>query len=167
MCIVGYLPPVCDPRNNHLLVDGGYVDLVPATDLVQAGCNKVIAVIVNSSSIGLYRGNYGSFISAITAFLYRWLPFHNNNLPTYFSLISHLSFISSTLALKSLKEYDNRIHFLSPNVQMYNTYDFKMFQVICDRGTTCAREFLETMNCLDCLGGASNSCTRCNNSSND
>lgn len=29
MTLIGYMPPISDPINNHLLVDGGYVDLTP------------------------------------------------------------------------------------------------------------------------------------------
>ena len=29
MTLIGYLPPVCDPVDDHLLADGGYTDLVP------------------------------------------------------------------------------------------------------------------------------------------
>ena len=29
MSIIGYLPPVSDPYDDHLLADGGYADLVP------------------------------------------------------------------------------------------------------------------------------------------
>lgn len=29
MSLSGYLPPLCDPKDGHLLLDGGYVNNVP------------------------------------------------------------------------------------------------------------------------------------------
>ena len=29
MSISGYLPPLCDPVDGHLLLDGGYVSVLP------------------------------------------------------------------------------------------------------------------------------------------
>ena len=33
MSLSGYLPPLCDPVDGHLLLDGGYVNNLPGTDL--------------------------------------------------------------------------------------------------------------------------------------
>lgn len=30
MSLAGYLPPLCDPMDGHLLLDGGYVNNLPA-----------------------------------------------------------------------------------------------------------------------------------------
>lgn len=30
MSLAGYLPPLCDPSDGHLLLDGGYVNNLPA-----------------------------------------------------------------------------------------------------------------------------------------
>lgn len=29
MSLSGYLPPLCDPKDGHLLLDGGYVNNLP------------------------------------------------------------------------------------------------------------------------------------------
>lgn len=34
MSLAGYLPPLCDPEDGHLLVDGGYVNNLPGTVVV-------------------------------------------------------------------------------------------------------------------------------------
>ena len=33
MSISGYLPPLCDPVDGHLLLDGGYVNNLPGKDI--------------------------------------------------------------------------------------------------------------------------------------
>ena len=47
MTLSGYLPPLCDPRDGHLLVDGGYVNNLPADIMAQRmGAQTIIAVDV-------------------------------------------------------------------------------------------------------------------------
>lgn len=45
MTLTGYLPPICDPADGHMLVDGGYVDVLPV-DVMRSkmGANTIIAV---------------------------------------------------------------------------------------------------------------------------
>ncbi|KAE9551779.1 hypothetical protein FO519_005016 [Halicephalobus sp. NKZ332] len=44
MSLAGYLPPLCDPNDSHLLLDGGYVNNVPADVMRSIGARVVIAV---------------------------------------------------------------------------------------------------------------------------
>ena len=37
MSLSGYLPPLCDPVDGHLLLDGGYVNNLPGTVPVYTG----------------------------------------------------------------------------------------------------------------------------------
>ena len=47
MTLSGYLPPLCDPVDGHLLVDGGYVNNLPADIMAQRmGAQTIIAVDV-------------------------------------------------------------------------------------------------------------------------
>ena len=47
MTLSGYLPPMCDPLDGHLLVDGGYVNNLPADIMHQRmGAQTIIAVDV-------------------------------------------------------------------------------------------------------------------------
>jgi predicted acylesterase/phospholipase RssA len=32
MSLAGYMPPLCDPDDGHLLLDGGYVNNLPGTN---------------------------------------------------------------------------------------------------------------------------------------
>ena len=34
MSLSGYLPPLCDPKDDHLLMDGGYINNLPGGPLV-------------------------------------------------------------------------------------------------------------------------------------
>ena len=36
MSLSGYLPPLCDPKDGHLLLDGGYVNNLPGECILYA-----------------------------------------------------------------------------------------------------------------------------------
>lgn len=66
MSIGGYVPPLCDPKDGHLLLDGGYVNNVPADVMHQRGPGPILAVDVGSrwqDEPNLY--NYGDYLSGI------------------------------------------------------------------------------------------------------
>ena len=45
MSISGYLPPMCDPRDGALLVDGAYVNNLPGMYFV--GCKTIMRYILD------------------------------------------------------------------------------------------------------------------------
>lgn len=34
MSLSGYMPPLCDPKDGHLLLDGGYVNNLPGKNYI-------------------------------------------------------------------------------------------------------------------------------------
>ena len=44
MTLTGYLPPMCDPRDGHYLVDGGYINNLPVDVAKTRGANIVLAI---------------------------------------------------------------------------------------------------------------------------
>ena len=59
MSLVGFLPPICDTDGSYL-VDGGYVNNLPADVMRSLGAKIIIAVDVGSEPDTNYT-NYGSF----------------------------------------------------------------------------------------------------------
>ena len=51
MSLSGYLPPLCDPVDGHLLLDGGYVNVLP-------GEHQRIAISCVCVFSGLFLGSY-------------------------------------------------------------------------------------------------------------
>ena len=82
MTLTGYLPPVCDSRSDetgneqtHLLVDGGYVNNLPADVMKRAcGADTVIAVDV-SSDVPFRSIHYGHSLNGFWLLLRRLSPF--------------------------------------------------------------------------------------------
>ena len=63
MSLSGYLPPLCDPVDGHLLLDGGYVNNLPGNNLSYIW--------------------YNSLVIALTGFVYN--RFHKSYLACYIS----------------------------------------------------------------------------------
>jgi len=48
MSLATYLPPLCDPIDGHLLLDGGYVNNLPADVMRSRGARYILAIDVGS-----------------------------------------------------------------------------------------------------------------------
>ena len=63
MSLSGYLPPLCDPVDGHLLLDGGYVNNLPADVMRDVmGAETIIAVDVGSQD-DMEMTNYGDTLN--------------------------------------------------------------------------------------------------------
>ncbi|XP_041916115.1 patatin-like phospholipase domain-containing protein 7a isoform X3 [Alosa sapidissima] len=62
MSLSGYLPPLCDPKDGHLLMDGGYINNLPADVARSMGAKVVIAIDVGSQD-ETNLTNYGDALS--------------------------------------------------------------------------------------------------------
>ena len=74
MSLSGYLPPLCDPMDGHLLLDGGYVNNLPADVMQQQGANFIFAVDVGSQD-DFNLTNYGDELSGWWLLWNKWNPF--------------------------------------------------------------------------------------------
>lgn len=41
MSLSGYMPPLCDPKDGHLLLDGGYVNNLPGNSTFEQKSNQI------------------------------------------------------------------------------------------------------------------------------
>ena len=62
MSLAGWLPPICDPVDGHLLLDGGYVNNLPADVMRQRGAKHILAVDVGSEDTNNFT-SYGDYLS--------------------------------------------------------------------------------------------------------
>ena len=51
MSLAGYLPPICDPRDGHLLLDGGYTNNLPADIMRSRGSKHILGRLTYNFSI--------------------------------------------------------------------------------------------------------------------
>ncbi|MEE6469338.1 hypothetical protein FKM82_008586 [Ascaphus truei] len=124
-----YLPPLCDPRDSHLLLDGCYVNNLPADVARSLGARTVLAVDVGHQD-QWDTWNYGDSLSGWWLLWMRLNPWGVKvKVPDMAELQSRLSYVSCVRQLQSVK-LSGYCEYLSPPVQRFSTTDFHRFQEI-------------------------------------
>uniref|UniRef100_A0AC35TVI7 Swiss cheese n=1 Tax=Rhabditophanes sp. KR3021 TaxID=114890 RepID=A0AC35TVI7_9BILA len=147
MSLAGYLPPLCDPLDGHLLLDGGYVNNLPADVMKSMGTKHVIAVDVGSREEGnLY--NYGDQLSGVWVLLRRLNPWARPlKILKQDEIQSRLAYVSCTRQLEMVKKAPY-CTYLRPPVETIGTLEFDRFEEIMkmgyEYGMTEIKELIET-----------------------
>ncbi|KAL3171621.1 hypothetical protein MRX96_013813 [Rhipicephalus microplus] len=133
MSIVGPLPPLCDPDNGHLLVDGCYVNNVPADIMREMGAETIIAVDVGSQD-DTDLTNYGDCLSGWWLLFKRWNPISNTvKIPSLPEIQSRLAYVSCVRQLEEVKTSDY-CTYVRPPIDRYKTLQFGAFDEIMEAG---------------------------------
>lgn len=134
MSLSGYLPPLCDPIDGHLLLDGGYVNNLPA-DIMRdrMGAETILAVDVGSQDdTDLY--NYGDTLSGWWLLWKRWNPFSEPiKVPSLPEIQSRLAFVSCVRQLERVKSSEY-CTYIRPPIDKWKTLQFGSFDEIMDIG---------------------------------
>ncbi|XP_063429612.1 patatin-like phospholipase domain-containing protein 7 [Mytilus trossulus] len=133
MSLSGYLPPLCDPVDAHYLLDGGYVNNLPADVMKQLGANSIFAVDVGSrDSTESY--NYGDKISGFWLLANKWSPWSETvKVPDMAEIQSRLAYVSCVRQLDHVKNSDY-CEYIRPPIDKYGTLQFGSFDEIADVG---------------------------------
>ncbi|XP_075251073.1 patatin-like phospholipase domain-containing protein 7 isoform X3 [Convolutriloba macropyga] len=135
MSLSGYLPPLCDPSDGHLLLDGGYVNNLPA-DVMKELWNpkRVIAVDVGSQD-SQNLTNYGDHLSGWWVLAKKWNPFSTERIrvPGMEEIQSRLAYV---LCKKQLDEVKNSAYcdYVRPPIDRFRTLSFGRFDDIYQLG---------------------------------
>ncbi|XP_053318151.1 patatin-like phospholipase domain-containing protein 6 isoform X2 [Spea bombifrons] len=128
-----YLPPLCDPQDSHLLLDGCYVNNLPADVAHSLGARTVLTIDVGQQE-EWETWNYGDSLSGWWLLFKRFNPWGEKvKVPDMAELQSRLSYVSCVRQLEQVK-LSGYCEYLSPPVQRFNTTDFHRFQEIHDVG---------------------------------
>ncbi|RKP01682.1 hypothetical protein CXG81DRAFT_11694, partial [Caulochytrium protostelioides] len=133
MTLCGYLPPVCD--NGNLLVDGGYVNNLPADIMRSLGAETIIAIDVGNVD-DTTPVEYGDTLSGLWVLLQRWNPFADakwRKVPAIADIQSRLAYVTSVQQLEAAKRIDGCCY-LKPNVSRFGTLEFGKFDEILEIG---------------------------------
>lgn len=134
MSLSGYLPPLCDPIDGHLLLDGGYVNNLPA-DIMRdrMGAETILAVDVGSQDdTDLF--NYGDTLSGWWLLWKRWNPFSEPiKVPSLPEIQSRLAFVSCVRQLERVKSSEY-CTYIRPPIDKWKTLQFGSFDEIMDIG---------------------------------
>ncbi|XP_035824813.1 patatin-like phospholipase domain-containing protein 7 [Aplysia californica] len=133
MSLSGYLPPLCDPVDGHLLLDGGYVNNLPADVMRSMGAKMVFAVDVGSLDEKDLT-NYGDSLSGWWLLWKRWNPWAKPvRVPDMAEIQSRLAYVSCVRQLQIVKNSDY-CEYIRPPIDRYATLQFGSFDEIVDTG---------------------------------
>ncbi|XP_052766241.1 patatin-like phospholipase domain-containing protein 7 isoform X3 [Mya arenaria] len=133
MSLAGYLPPLCDPVDGHLLLDGGYVNNLPADVMRSFGAQSIFAVDVGSQD-DTELTNYGDKLSGWWLLWKRWNPWAEPvRVPDMQEIQSRLAYVSCIRQLEIVKNSDY-CEYIRPPIDKYGTLQFGSFDEIQEVG---------------------------------
>nr|CAH7756564.1 unnamed protein product [Callosobruchus chinensis] len=142
MSLSGYMPPLCDPHDGHLLLDGGYTNNLPADVMRSLGANHILAVDVGSVDDHDLT-NYGDDLSGWWLLWKRWNPFASPvKVPNLPDIQSRLAYVSCVRQLEEVKNSDY-CEYIRPPIDQYKTLQFGAFDEIREVGYRHAKAYFE------------------------
>lgn len=133
MSLSGYLPPLCDPKDGHLLLDGGYVNNLPADVMKTMGAQTIIAIDVGSEDQDDLT-NYGDQLSGWWLLWNKWNPFAETvKIPNIAEIQSRLAYVSCVRQLAEVKE-SSYCEYIRPPIDRFKTLEFGRFDEIVEAG---------------------------------
>nr|KAF6402108.1 patatin like phospholipase domain containing 6 [Rousettus aegyptiacus] len=133
MTLSGYLPPLCDPKDGHLLMDGGYINNLPADIARSMGAKTVIAIDVGSQD-ETDLSTYGDSLSGWWLLWKRLNPWADKiKVPDMAEIQSRLAYVSCVRQLEVVKS-SSYCEYLRPPIDCFKTMDFGKFDQIYDVG---------------------------------
>ncbi|XP_042304291.1 patatin-like phospholipase domain-containing protein 6 isoform X3 [Sceloporus undulatus] len=133
MTLSGYLPPLCDPKDGNLLMDGGYINNLPADIARNMGAKTVIAIDVGSQD-ETDLCNYGDSLSGWWLLWKRFNPWAEKvKVPDMAEIQSRLAYVSCVRQLEVVKS-SSYCEYIRPPIDRFKTMDFGKFDEIYDVG---------------------------------
>ncbi|XP_034489776.1 neuropathy target esterase sws isoform X2 [Drosophila innubila] len=144
MSLSGYMPPLCDPQDGHLLLDGGYVNNLPADVMHNLGAAHIIAIDVGSQD-DTDLTNYGDDLSGWWLLYKKWNPFTSPvKVPDLPDIQSRLAYVSCVRQLEEVKNSDY-CEYIRPPIDKYKTLAFGSFDEIRDVGYVFGKNYFDSM----------------------
>ncbi|XP_057674856.1 patatin-like phospholipase domain-containing protein 7a isoform X3 [Corythoichthys intestinalis] len=133
MSLSGYLPPLCDPKDGHLLMDGGYINNLPADVARSMGAKVVIAIDVGSRD-ETNLTNYGDSLSGWWLLWKRLNPLAEKvKVLNMAEIQTRLAYVCCVRHLESVKNSDY-CEYIRPPIDRYRTLEFGKFDEIAEVG---------------------------------
>nr|XP_020465447.1 patatin-like phospholipase domain-containing protein 7 isoform X2 [Monopterus albus] len=129
MSLSGYMPPLCDPKDGHLLMDGGYINNLPADVARSMGAKVVIAIDVGSRD-ETNLTNYGDSLSGWWLLWKRLNPLAEKvKVLNMAEIQTRLAYVCCVRQLESVRNSDY-CEYIRPPIDRYRTLEFGKFDEI-------------------------------------
>ncbi|XP_056396318.1 LOW QUALITY PROTEIN: patatin-like phospholipase domain-containing protein 7 [Hyla sarda] len=133
MSLSGYMPPLCDPKDGHLLMDGGYINNLPADVARSLGAKVVLAIDVGSRD-ETDLTNYGDSLSGWWLLWKRWNPLAERvKVLNMAEIQTRLAYVCCVRQLEMVMN-NEYCEYIRPPIDRYGTLEFGKFDEICDVG---------------------------------
>lgn len=133
MSLSGYLPPLCDPKDGHLLMDGGYINNLPADVARSMGAKVVIAIDVGSRD-ETDLTNYGDSLNGWWLLWKRLNPLAERvKVLNMAEIQTRLAYVCCVRQLELVKDSDY-CEYIRPPIDHYGTLEFGKFDEIAEVG---------------------------------
>ncbi|CAB4058251.1 NTE [Lepeophtheirus salmonis] len=133
MSLAGYLPPLCDPHDGHLLLDGGYTNNLPADIMRSKGAQHIIAIDVGTQD-EKNMTNYGDYLSGWQVLWRKWNPLLTAlKVPDHTDIQSRLAYVSCVKQLECVRKSEY-CDYIRPPIDEFKTMQFGAFEKIKDVG---------------------------------
>ena len=125
MSLAGWLPPICDPHDGHLLLDGGYANNLPADIMRQRGAKHIMAVDVGAEDNTNFS-EYGDTLSGWHILLSKFNPWSKPiNVPNQAEVQLRLAYVSCVDKLEAVKN-SGYCEYIRPPIEKYGTLQFQV-----------------------------------------
>uniref|UniRef100_A0A8C7KS61 lysophospholipase n=1 Tax=Oncorhynchus kisutch TaxID=8019 RepID=A0A8C7KS61_ONCKI len=133
MSLSGYMPPLCDPKDGHLLMDGGYINNLPADVARSMGAKVVIAIDVGSQD-ETNLTNYGDSLSGWWLLWKRFNPLSEKvQVLNMAEIQTRLAYVCCVRQLELVKDSEY-CECIRPPIDHYGTLEFGKFDEIAEVG---------------------------------
>ncbi|XP_072908301.1 patatin-like phospholipase domain-containing protein 7 [Hemitrygon akajei] len=145
MSLSSYLPPLCDPKDGHLLMDGGYINNLPADVARSMGAKVVIAIDVGSQD-ETDLTNYGDSLSGWWLLWKRFNPWATKvKVLGMAEIQTRLAYVCCVRQLEVVKNSDY-CEYIRPPIDRYGTLEFGKFNEIAEVGYQHGKTLFELWN---------------------
>ncbi|XP_067868843.1 patatin-like phospholipase domain-containing protein 7 isoform X2 [Heterodontus francisci] len=145
MSLSSYLPPLCDPKDGHLLMDGGYINNLPADVARSMGAKVVIAIDVGSQD-ETDLTNYGDSLSGWWLLWKRFNPWAAKvKVLGMAEIQTRLAYVCCVRQLEVVKNSDY-CEYIRPPIDRYGTLEFGKFNEIAEVGYQHGKTLFELWN---------------------
>jgi lysophospholipid hydrolase len=142
MSLAGYLPPLCDPCDGHLLLDGGYVNNLPGVCARTACSHMCVADVMYTLGVRLVMAvdvgraeemnlsNYGDSLSGFWVLWSKWWPWAAPvRVLDMQEIQDRLAYVSCVRQLEQVKKAAY-CRYIRPPIDDFKTLDFGKFDEI-------------------------------------
>ncbi|XP_072288778.1 patatin-like phospholipase domain-containing protein 7 [Eucyclogobius newberryi] len=133
MSLSGYLPPLCDPKDGHLLMDGGYINNLPADVARSMGAKVVIAIDVGSRD-QTDLTNYGDSLNGWWLLWKRFNPLAEKvKVLNMAEIQTRLAYVCCVRQLEVVRDSEY-CEYIRPPIDHFGTLEFGKFDEIAEVG---------------------------------